>query len=55
MRRKRHQTSSKIINRLNPNGLSEVGSHQSGVFHPCIDLLIHLATDLIDHLHACLR
>jgi hypothetical protein len=28
---------------------------QSGVFHPCIDQLLHTATDRDDRLRACLR
>ena len=28
---------------------------QSGLFHPCIDQLLYLATDLLDRPHACLR
>jgi len=55
VRRKRHHTLSKIINRLGAEHQVMWDHVQSGIFHPCIDQLLHMATDLVDHLRGCLR
>jgi hypothetical protein len=55
MRRKRHQTRSKIINRLGSENQVKQDHVRSGVFHPWSDQLLCLATHLIDHVRACLR